>query len=111
MPGVMAMLAAWWWILLPRAVRRQYEQTRHLRNEVTFQVSGGGIETDSGTSRIQYAWSDFRRWKEDEQLFLLQLSDVMYLVIPKRFAAATGDIDEFRSILDEAIGTDGATSA
>jgi hypothetical protein len=86
-------------VILPWRTRKLYRQQKSLQRpqkiswtEEHLSVQGEGFSSEA-------PWSDYMRWREDEKIFSLYLSDVMFRIIPKRAFSDVGPIDEFRELL------------
>jgi hypothetical protein len=69
-------------------------------------VSENGLDFRSENGHIRLPWSDYRKWKENDTLYLLYPGDGMFFgMIPKRFFQSQGDVDKFREILNANVST------
>ena len=80
-------------VYLPWKTRRLYKQQKSLQGELTFSFDEDGVTVQSENGSWRTAWTDYVRWKKNDQLVLLYLSDCMYHMIPKRFSTEAGDFD------------------
>ncbi len=87
-------------ILLPRQARRIYRQQQSLQRPYRFMVGDDGTQAVSATVTGSHPWSDYTRWIEGPDQFLLYLSDVLFVIIPKRSVPRP---DDLRSILGEKV--------
>jgi hypothetical protein len=87
-------------LLLPRQARRIYRQQQSLQRPFRLTVTDDGIQAVSASFTGSHAWSDYRRWIEGRDQFLLYQSDVLFLIIPKRSVPRS---DDLRGILSEKI--------
>ena len=74
-------------VMLPRQARRIYRQQQSLQRPYRVTIADEGTEAVSSTSRGRHAWSDYQKWIEGPDQFLLYLSDIMFVIIPKRLVA------------------------
>ena len=90
-------------IWVPRKVRRTYAQRKDLHHDISMVVTNSGIASQTERGNSTKPWSDYLKWKEDKNIFLLYLSDQMFQMVPKRFFATHEDIDAFRSMVRHSI--------
>jgi hypothetical protein len=86
---------------VPYRIRSTLHQYKALQREFTFSPSEAGLHWTGETGNAIVPWSDFLRWKENDSVFILYVSDSHYHVIPKRLFAVAGDIEAFRAIVNE----------
>ena len=92
--------ALWTW----HRTTRTFRQRKDLQRAIRFETTDSGLITENETGRGTTPWSDFLRWKENERLFLLYLSDDMFHIVPKSFFGAKDDVPEFRELLIAKVG-------
>ena len=83
-----------------RKVFRQ-QQALHRPFEMSWDSQVLTCRNATGESRIP--WSDFVRWKENERLFLLYVSDVLFQLVPKQIFPNQDAVTAFRRVLAEHI--------
>ena len=87
------------YIYVPWKAKRVFRQQKSLQREFTLSWDADGVRTKSENGAFSSNWSDFLRWKESETLFLLYLSDIQFLMIPKRAFGDKAEIEDFRGHL------------
>jgi hypothetical protein len=87
-------------LLLPRQARRIYQQQQSLQRPFRFTIADDGTQAVSSTFTGSHAWSDYRKWIEGPDQFLLYQSDVLFVIIPKRSVPRS---DDLRGILKEKV--------
>ena len=70
-------------ILLPRKIRRLYDQYKGITTPLTYEWDSNSIRGQSVTGRGERAWKDFAKFKEDGNVLLLYITDELYEVVPK----------------------------
>ena len=105
LPGILAYLAFTAFVWVPRKIRRSYSQRKDFQHEISMVVTSTGVESRTEQGYSVKPWTDFLKWKEGKNVFLLYVSDHLFHVVPKRFFAAHEDIDAFRNIMRQAIGS------
>ncbi len=105
LPGLLAYLAFTAFVWVPIKVRRSFFQRKDLQHEISMTVTSAGIEARTEQGYSVKPWSDYLKWKEGKGVFLLYLSDHLFQIVPKHFFAARGDIDAFRDLIRQSIGT------
>ncbi len=72
-------------IILPRQVNRLFHQNKELSAPMELEFDEVGMRLTNRYGETRRAWTDFFRWKEDEQCILLYPSEATFHAIPKRF--------------------------
>jgi hypothetical protein len=67
-----------------RYARRNFAQQRNLADEYRIAWDDRGFESMSERGSIKQGWPEFHRWLENDALFMLFLSERLYVGIPKR---------------------------
>ncbi len=91
------------YVYVPWKTKRVFRQQKSLQREFTLSWETTGVQTKSVNGEFTCNWSDFIRWKENEILFLLYLSDIQFLMVPKRAFSNMTEIDLFRSNIAQGI--------
>ncbi len=76
------------YIFLPRRVRRLFEQHKELGAPIEHEITPEGLLMTSQYGNSNRPWNIFRKWKENKDLLLLYITDLQFIMIPKRFFAA-----------------------
>ena len=66
---------------------------------VDVQWDKQSIEFNSESAHAKVKWSDFSKYRENEKLFLLYFSDVMFNIIPKTAFNSKEQLEDFKSNL------------
>jgi hypothetical protein len=70
--------------LIPRRARRLFAQQKNLRRPTVFHWDDHGLSWTSVQSSGTTPWTDYLKWRENEHMFLLYHSDLMFQMLPKR---------------------------
>jgi hypothetical protein len=85
-------------------VKRNWDRYPKIKKEFDMAVSAEGVETMDDKGKPSHsAWGSFHRFRESESLFLLYLSPLLPLCLPKRLVPEA-DLSGLRSLLSSAIG-------
>lgn len=85
-------------------VKRNWDRYPKIKKEFNIVVSVEGVETmDDKGNPSHSAWNSFLRFGESESLFLLYLSPLLPLCLPKRLIPAA-ELSGLRELLSSAIG-------
>lgn len=85
-------------------VKRNWDRYPKIKKEFNILVSAEGLETMDDKGNPSHSdWDTFFSFRESESLFLLYLSPLSPLCIPKRLVPAA-DLSGFRELLSSAIG-------
>ena len=85
-------------------VKRNWDRYPRIKKEFDMAVTAEGVETQDDKGRPSHsAWGSFLRFRESESLFLLYLSPLLPLCLPKRLVPEE-DLSGLRALLSSAIG-------
>jgi YcxB-like protein len=87
-------------VLIPRGVRRLYEQHKELQAPFSHEITPEALVTNNEFGNINRPWGHFAKWREDQNILLLYLTDVQFVPIPKRFITAE-QLEALRARLQE----------
>ncbi len=87
------------YLLLPRRIRRIYQQQVDLQAPFSVQITPEALLFESEVGKSRRPWSDFVKWKENDDLLLLYYSDVLFTVLPKRIFTDEAQITQVRTAL------------
>jgi YcxB-like protein len=95
---------AFLWILPWWAARLLFHKRPSIQGPQTLTVDATGAywHWDSGSSAL--AWSNFIRWHEDKNGFVLYTSPATFNIVPKR-AFSEAELKEFRRLLSREISS------
>jgi hypothetical protein len=92
----LSLLSFVWW---PYRIRKLFNQSKALQRDFRLTPSERGVLVSNEDGEMTLPWSDYRKWKESEKVFLIYLTDAQFQVVPKRLFASASDIEAFRSVL------------
>jgi hypothetical protein len=76
------------YIGIPVGARRHFRQAVLLKEELTVAFDIHQISLTNTRSNVSFAWSEFHRWYDTTDHFMLYQTSRMYNVIPKRALTA-----------------------
>ncbi|HEY0231396.1 MAG TPA: YcxB family protein, partial [Dokdonella sp.] len=85
---------------LPRRARRLFAQQKNLQRPVTFSWDEDGLAWASVNGSGRTPWADYLKWRQNERLYLLYHSDLMFQMLPKRAFASAAQQQSFARHLD-----------
>jgi hypothetical protein len=90
-------------VYIPWKTRRVYRQHKALQRELSFKFDATGalVTNENGQSRMP--WSDYLRWKQNDHLILIYLSDSMYHMLPSRLFVDPDDFEKLGELLTSKI--------
>ncbi len=89
---------------LPRKVRRIYSQQASLKASHTYSWDEDSISISSETGYAKRPWSEYIKSLENDHLFLLYHSDIMFEMFPKSSFHSQEQLDGFRALASR-VGT------
>ena len=87
------------YVYIPWKARRVFRQQKSLQREYSMSWNADGIQTKNKNGENSSSWSEFIRWKENENLFLLYISDIQFYMFPKRAFTNETELNDFRAHL------------
>lgn len=103
-PFPWALNAYSYYVTVPRRCRKIFHQQKGLQRSYTMQWDGEKLHIEGKEVKAAMLWSDFLKWRENDEFFLLYSSDVLFHTIPKRVFADPKAIAEFSQLLREKVG-------
>lgn len=96
--GVGGLIGNWWEdrFGLPQKVEKLYGQFKGISEPLTFSWDSEHIEGQSTEGHGKRKWTDYVRFREDETVFLLYITDHLWHVYPKRWFGNPSQLEEFR---------------
>jgi hypothetical protein len=85
-------------LILPRRADKIYNQQVSLRATYTYSWDNEVLSVSSETGQARRPWSDYIKFLENDQLFLLYHSDIMFEIFPKSWFSGQVQADEFRAL-------------
>lgn len=97
-------LVAWYWVFLPRQVRKLYSQQRSLQEPFEAIFDDAGMRTRSERGDGTLLWADAHKWRESKHLFLIYQSDALFHLLPKRCFGSEAEQAQLRDLLLSRVG-------
>lgn len=89
---------------IPWKGRKIYRQQKSLQRESRHRFNDAGLEAENELGHATIPWTDYVKWKENDKIFLLYVSDPMFHMIPKRLFSDPRDVENLRGLLQTHIG-------
>jgi YcxB-like protein len=81
---VVILTIANYFLFVPIVTRRAYRNHKLLHRPYTFSWSETGLTVTSSSGQSQVAWSDYLKWYENAQIFILYQAPRLFNMLPKR---------------------------
>ena len=91
-------------VYIPWKTRRVYRQQKALQREQSFKFDDAGASISNENGQATMPWSDYLKWKQNDHLILLYLSDCMYHMLPRRMFVDPTAFERLGEILTSKIG-------
>lgn len=88
-------------LLLPRRHLRIYHQQISLRSNYTYSWDAESISVVCDSGQAKRSWSDYVKSRENDQMFLLYHSDVMFEIFPKSWFLSPEQVESFRQLASQ----------
>lgn len=82
-------------VYLPWKYRRLYRQQASLRAAYTYAWDADNLRVSSAAGQAARPWKHYLRMREDERMFLLYHSDMMFEMLPKSWFRDSELVDAF----------------
>jgi magnesium-transporting ATPase (P-type) len=82
-----------------RDARKRFEREPAAHRLQTVEITEGGLSQSTHASSTQYKWEAFIRQLETPNLFVLYVTEVTFLLLPKRAFAGQDEINAFRELV------------
>jgi hypothetical protein len=82
--AVVLFMIANYFLLIPNATRRTYQTHKTLQRPCTCSWSESGFTMISDSGEWRVAWSDYLKWAENAQIFILYQAPRLFNMLPKR---------------------------
>ena len=96
-------LLAWYSIYVPYKAKKVYKQQKSLQIPFEVVVTKEGLNCSNEIGKSSIPWSNFLKWKENKNLFLIYHSDVIFQMLPKRLFKDLDELNSFRLVLSSNI--------
>jgi len=90
-------------VVLPYGARKTFKQNKFLHHKGEGQLDDDGFHGKSDLGESHIPWDHFVKWKENERLICLYITDTQFLIIPKRCLGAESNIAEARILIGSKI--------
>jgi len=84
--------------------RRQFRNTPSAHGSITLEVQDGGLRFRSASTDGSVLWDHYIKWIEDDSVFVLFSSPLIFVLIPKR-AFDSDQLHQFKETLRQKIST------
>ena len=91
------------YLWIPWQARRVFRKQKSMQRPFELSWDAAGLHAKDGNGEYRHAWSDFVRWREGERLFVLSLSDAMFIMVPKRAFTEQQSLEAFRESVSSRI--------
>jgi YcxB-like protein len=91
--AVVVLLIANFFLFIPISTRRTYRKHKALHRPYTYSWSETGLAVTSASGEWPVAWSDYLKWDENAQVFILYQAPRLFNILPKRALAPEQIVD------------------
>jgi hypothetical protein len=83
-PFFLGSLTLYRYVFLPRRIRNLFSQQKELSLLTEVELTADAFQVSNAYGSSERPWSDFVMWKENQNLFTLYQSNVLFNILPKR---------------------------
>ena len=91
-------------LYIPWKTKLVYRQQKALQRKLTFKFDDTGAEVSHENGQSTLPWSDYLKWKKNDHLILIYLSDCVYHMLPRRMFVDQTEFEKLGDLLTEKIG-------
>ena len=102
--GVIGGLGARYLYYLPK-LRKVYRQQADFQHSFQYSWDNETLKGSCLTGQSERPWSNYVKWKENENMVLLYQSDLQFEMFPKSWFQSKGDLESFLENVHGKIGT------
>ena len=82
--------------------RKLYKQQASLKEQFTYSWDADALRVSSESGAASRKWKDYIRHAENERMFLLYHSDIMFEIFPKSWFSSSEQLGDFRDLASRA---------
>jgi len=82
--AIVVLMIAIYFLFVPISTRRTYRKHKALHRPYTYSWSEAGLAITSSSGQWHVAWSDYLKWTENAQVFILYQAPRLFNILPKR---------------------------
>ncbi len=98
---LVGLYALYRYLIMPRQVKRIFNQQKELNSPFEIEFSEAGLSFSNEFGQTLRPWQMFLKWKENEKIFMLYHSDVMFSMFPKRLFTDGSHLLTIKHFLNE----------
>ncbi len=102
--GLIGLASLYRW-KVPRKLRRLHAQQAVLRHVITYAWDETGLEISWSGGQARRPWTDFIRYRENQQVLLLYHNDMLFDMVPTSWFVDAAQREAFRRLAAR-VGTD-----
>ena len=92
----------YWWFL-PNAAKRHFRQMKSLQLPKELSIEDRGLRFRDANDDSLIPWDHIWKWRDTTDHFLIYLTDIHLLVVPKRAFAGPAEIERLKSLLSKQV--------
>lgn len=85
---LVAVLFYKWFVQMPARTVKNFRQHADSQKELTCTMDEEQFALEHDNGFVKKPWGEFRKWRGSDELILLYVTDMSYLVIPRRCLSA-----------------------
>ena len=93
------------YLFTPMQAKNRYRGYTSDHTPITFAAVESGCTLTTGHGQKSVPWESLLKWREDKNCVLVYFAPDMYYPIPKRLAESGFDLEGFRTLLRNKLGT------
>jgi len=89
------------YVFLPNRIKKLFAQQKELSLPFEIEFTETGVSSSNELGYNTRPWTNFIKWKENKDLFMLYHSDILFNMVPKRCFTDPQQIETVRSFLEK----------
>jgi hypothetical protein len=102
--GCLAILAAYFALLIPFLAKRNFRSYKALAESVTVEARVDGLFFRRLNGEGLLPWADIRKWRQNKRLVLVYPANNIFHMIPRRFFENDESFKQFTALLETRVG-------
>ena len=89
------------YVILPSRTKKIFTQQKETNAPFEMEITEDNLVASNEFGNAIRPWKNFTKWKENEELLLLYISDIMFVIIPKRLIPDPKQLEMIKSFIQK----------
>ena len=92
-------------VICPWQAKRNYRGYKTIQQPMKLEFTDDGFIIMTQNGIVNVKWDHLIKWRENDEMILVFFAPKMYYLVPKRISDRGFDIESFRQLLQEKLGS------